>query len=93
MNKKLIGKIETTPILQGSIKKDTSLQGKLNYSSYEIYNAEKYKGEYNITPLAFKQQELKTKDKLLEENVIVKEVPFFEVSNTEGTTVYIGSEV
>lgn len=53
----------------------------------------KYEGEYNITPLAFQQQELETKDKYLEENVIVKEVPFFEVSNVEGTTVYIGSEV
>ena len=93
MNEKLIGKIKTTPNLQGSIKQNSHLQGKLNYSSYEIYNAEKYKGEYNITPLAFQQQELETKNRILEENVIVREVPFFEVSNTEGTTVYIGSEV
>lgn len=93
MNEKLIGKIITTPNLQGSIKQNSHLQGKLNYSSYEIYNAEKYEGEYNITPLAFQQQELETKNRILEENVIVREVPFFEVSNTEGTTVYIGSEV
>lgn len=52
-----------------------------------------YKGSYNIIPLAYKKQELETKNKLMEKNLIVKEVPFYEVSNQEGTTVYIGSEV
>ena len=56
-------------------------------------NYKKYDGEYDITPLAYQQQELETKNKILEENVTVREVPFYEVSNTEGTTVYIGSEV
>lgn len=93
MSEKIIGKITKEHKLQGSINQDACLQGKLNYSSYEIYNAEKYKGEYNITPLAFQQQKLETKDKFLEENVIVREVPFYEVSNVEGTTVYIGREV
>lgn len=55
----------------------------------EVKDAEKYKGEYVVTPLAFNSQELNTKDKVLEENIIVKEVPYFEVSNLEGTTVYI----
>ena len=56
-------------------------------------NYKMYEGEYNITPLAFEQQELETKNKILEDNLIVKEVPYFEVSNIQGTTVYIGSEV
>lgn len=59
----------------------------------EVLNADKYKGEYVISPKAYQEQELDTKNKLLEKNLIVKEVPFFEVSNLEGTTVYIGSEV
>ncbi len=36
MNEKLIGKIKTTPNLQGSIQKDDSMQGKLQYGSYEL---------------------------------------------------------
>ena len=54
---------------------------------------ENYVGNYIVIPLAYQQQELKTKNKLMKENVVVKEVPFFEVSNVEGTTIYIGSEV
>lgn len=64
-----------------------------NIEKIYLNNYNYYKGEYDITPLAFQQQKLETKDKILKENVIVKEVPFFEVSNVEGTTVYIGMEV
>lgn len=69
--------LELDVIIEGSISPD-----------YDMY-----KGSYNITPLAYNKQELETKNKIMEKNLIVKEVPFFEVSNTEGTTVYIGSEV
>ena len=55
-----------------------------------IYDEEIYDGEYDITPLAFQEQELETKDKLLEKNIKVKEIPFFETSNLYGDTVYIG---
>lgn len=36
MSEKLIGTIKTAPKLQGSIKKDASLRGKMNYGSYEL---------------------------------------------------------
>lgn len=52
-----------------------------------------YKGEYEITPLAYQEQEFETKDKYLQKNIKVKEIPFFETSNLYGNTVYIGSEV
>lgn len=52
-----------------------------------------YKGNYEITPLAYQEQELETKEKYLEKNIKVKEIPFFETSNLYGDTVYIGSEV
>lgn len=55
-----------------------------------VYDHEIYKGEHDITPLAFQEQELETKDKLLEKNIKVKEIPFFETSNLYGDTVYIG---
>lgn len=56
-------------------------------------DAESYKGKYTIIPLAFQEQKLETKNKVLKENVIVKEVPYYETSNKQGTTIYIGSEV
>ncbi|MFR5840649.1 MAG: hypothetical protein ACLUFC_08795 [Anaerobutyricum hallii] len=52
-----------------------------------------YKGDYTVTPKVEKQ-ELATRKKFLTENVKIKEIPFFEVGNSEGgDTVYIGSEV
>lgn len=52
-----------------------------------------YKGNYNIIPKTEEEQQLETENKYLEKNIIVSKVPYFEVSNIEGTTVYIGSEV
>lgn len=54
---------------------------------------EYYKGDYTVTPKVEKQ-ELETRQKFLTENVKIKEIPFFEVSNTEGgQTVFIGKEL
>lgn len=52
-----------------------------------------YKGDYTVTPKTEKQ-ELATRQKFLTENVKIKEIPFFEVSNLEGgQTVFIGKEL
>lgn len=52
-----------------------------------------YKGDYTVTPKVEKQ-ELATRQKFLAENVKIKEIPFFEVSNLEGgQTVFIGKEL
>lgn len=52
-----------------------------------------YKGNYTVTPKVEKQ-ELATRQKFLTENVKIKEIPFFEVSNLEGgQTVFIGKEL
>lgn len=54
---------------------------------------EYYKGDYTVTPKVEKQ-ELATRQKFLTENVKIKEIPFFEVSNLEGgQTVFIGKEL
>lgn len=53
-----------------------------------------YKGEYQITPHAFKEQILNTSNKLLKQNITVKKIPYFETSNEcEGKTVYIAKEI
>mgnify|MGYP000180433171 CR=1 FL=1 len=52
-----------------------------------------YDGDYTVTPKVEKQ-ELATRQKFLTEDVKIKEIPFFEVSNNEGgQTVFIGKEL
>lgn len=50
---------------------------------------EPYEGEYTVIP-AVTEQTLETREKLLADNITVKEIPYYEVSNPTGTTVIIG---
>ena len=54
---------------------------------------EAYEGGYEVVPKAFEPVVLPTKNKLLADDVTVTKVPYYEVSNETGTTVYIASEV
>lgn len=57
-------------------------------------DAEYYEGSYDVTPKAHQPQTLETKDKLMSDNVRVREIPFFETGNgAGGNTVYIANEV
>lgn len=47
-----------------------------------------YDGPYVVIPNTY-DQVLDTQDKMLTENVVVKEVPYAEVANEYGTTVTI----
>jgi len=62
-------------------------------AEYAIASVESYTGEYEIIPKAHESQTLATKDKLMEDNVFIFEVPYFQTSNEHGDTVYIASEV
>ena len=54
-------------------------------------DVEFYTGDYEVTPMA-DAQTLATKEKLMADDVHIKAIPFFEVSNNSGgTTVYIGT--
>lgn len=56
---------------------------------YDIYS-----GPYEVTPSSNGEQVLHTANRLMEENVVVLEIPYFEVSNdSDGTTVFIAKEV
>lgn len=48
-----------------------------------------YQGSYAITP-AVEAQTLETKDRKMEEDLTILEIPYFETSNQSGTTVIIG---
>lgn len=52
-----------------------------------------YEGSYAVTP-GIEAQTLETKDKFMLEDVVINEIPFYDVSNTAGgSTVYIGREI
>ena len=50
-----------------------------------------YEGPYIVTPLAWQDQILATKNKNMTDDVTVLEVPYTEVSNPHGTTVSIAT--
>lgn len=56
-----------------------------------IIGGEHYKGEYEVTPKAWEMQKLKTKEKIMEKDVTVFEIPYDETTNAYGTTVVIAS--
>ena len=54
---------------------------------------EPYEGEYEVTP-RISSQTLATAKKLMQDDVTIKAIPYFDVSNTAGgQTIYIGSEL
>lgn len=56
-------------------------------------DAQTYSGDYVVTPKV-KAQTLSTKQKVMLDDVTIKEVPVYRVSNNSGgTTVYIAREV
>ena len=51
-----------------------------------------YAGEDTIIPSTYNDDILITKNKKLEDNITVKKIPQFEVSNDNGYTLIIGEE-
>lgn len=52
-----------------------------------------YEGDYEVTP-QIDPQTLETAGKRMKDNVQIKAIPFFDVSNNSGgSTVYIGSSI
>jgi len=56
-----------------------------------IINPDEYLGQYQVTPLAFLEQILRTNNKLLKQDIIIEPIPYYETSNNAGGyTVIIG---
>ena len=52
-----------------------------------------YEGEYVVIPKPHDEVVLPTKDKVLSDDVTIREIPYYEVHNETGETVYIAKEV
>ena len=51
-----------------------------------------YQGEYTITPATYPEQALETKNKSMKQNLVIKKIPQYLVSNDTGKTLIIGDE-
>lgn len=88
----LIGRMNPIGNLSGKIGRPTDMSGEINIQPGEDMPV--YEGRYIVTPMAYEEQVLETKGKKMEDNVVVKEVPYYETSNVDGgETVYIAGEV
>lgn len=88
---KLRGSIKSSLTLIGNIRSNVSLNGVISKPTF--IGGEEYKGAYEVTPKV-EAQTLPTKDKMLIDDMTIKAIPIFKVSNTTGgNTVFIGNEV
>ena len=86
---KLHGKLRTEGVLHGKIRPAAVLKGTI---SKNIVGTD-YVGDYTVIPKVT-EQALCTKGKHMVDDVLIKEIPFYEVGNTSGgNTVFIGNEV
>lgn len=56
-----------------------------------VVSAPEYAGPYDITPL-FSTQILPTAKRLMQQDVTIRKIPQYEVSNDYGTTLILGDE-
>ena len=89
--KTITGVISQNEIITGVISQKESIVGDLA-TAYTAH-ASVYEGDYEITPTVG-EQELKTKHKYMNDDIMVHAIPFFEVSNTSGgNTVFIADKL
>lgn len=80
--------------ITGNISPVRKISGNITYGVGEGDVSPIYEGDYNILPLAFQETVLPTKDKKLINDIVVKEIPYFETSNPSGgNTVYIAGQI
>lgn len=94
MNKIVV--IEGEVSLENLIEGDASLNSLIDGQSGVFYLAsaqthEKYNGSYNVMPSPVEDITLDTNNKIMERDVTVFKIPYYQTSNTDGVTVYIAN--
>lgn len=90
----LSGQISGKGHLSGRISPVDTLSGTISEAGVGDTYYPPYKGRYFVAPEVSHEQILETKDTFLQENIVVSEIPYSEVSNVlNGVTVYIGKDV
>lgn len=87
----LVGTLSCIEGIHGTVVGVSGLSGSL---SVNADTTTPYTGDYTVVPKAFASQTLNTANKTLTDDILVKEVPYFENENfSKGLTVYIAKEV
>ena len=89
------GNLKASISAKGTLSGTITSRGTLSatVSKPAFLGGEEYEGAYEVTPKV-EAQTMPTKYKLLTDDMTVKAIPFFNVSNTSGgSTVFIGNEV
>ena len=98
----LYDEIDIIPKLHGGIisvipvTSDDTIRVSAKLYTDMVYNGQydKFDGDYIVTPKAHSQTVLGTKGKLMESDVTVIKIPYYETSNSiGGNTIYIANEV
>ena len=85
-------KVQSQPV-RFSVKGTGALKMQVDPAVVVYTGGEPYEGEYEVTPTV-DGTVLKTKDKLLADDVTVKAIPYYDTGNTAGgRTIYIANEV
>lgn len=89
---KIEGAIVELPKITGKAERQNALSGNVGAKTINI-GGTPYDGEYVVTPRVG-EQKLETKGAIMNDDVTIKAIPFFNVGNQSGgSTAYIGSEV
>lgn len=82
---------ETDTVLDFIINDNDNVLDFVMAECIRIIEGDHYKGPYEVIPLAWQEQSLETKNKVMDKNVTVFEIPYDETTNAYGTTVVIAS--
>lgn len=73
--------------LNSDYESELMIEDSYPYGEYH----EKFLGPYTVTPFLYDEQELITRDKVMTQNLTVKEIPIVETTNLYGgRTIVIG---
>ena len=81
-----------TPSIPFSVEQST-VSFKVNDAVLVYADSVPYEGSCEVIPKAYETQVLQTKGKAMKEDVLVLPVPYYETDNSNGTTIFIASEV
>ena len=83
--------IAAQEILEGSLAQDPEVSVSLSIPN--VVHEKVYTGPYAVIPKANDQTVLDTKGRSMTDAVTVLKIPYYEIGNESGDTVYIANEV
>ena len=89
----LTGTLTAIPTLIGELNSNIpQLSCELTTPDVIYADVDSYNGTYVVTPKPYVNQTLETAGLRMHQDVTVKKIPYYQTSNTDGYTVYIGGE-